>query len=319
MNRREVLAALAAAATPGSWSAAPRQVTFAVQGSEAVRERLSREFARHGYVVGRDLDLAFVDVHDAPVDRVDDLVRSIVASRPEVIAMLAGEPIFAFQRLAGPIPFVFYNLGADPVAMGLVKSIARPGGNITGTSHRLLDMVPKFWELLMAFKPGMTRAAMLTTESVGRQKHYPAMLAVARESASRLRFRLSEILVPDEAPFPAVVDAIRRERAEALLWAEGGSWVHDLIAFAREARLPTAYPSAQLVRRGGLLSITPDMAEGERQAVAIIARILRGERPAEIPVYEATRYHLAVNRRTATAMGLATPASVLLQANEVVD
>lgn len=301
-----------------SLAARPRHVAFANGFSPEGRERLRELFGERGFVVGRDLELSFVNVHDAPRDDVEPLIRRIVASRPDVIAMLAGDALFLLSQLAGDIPIVFYNLGVDPVAMGLVRSMRSPGGTITGTSHRLTDMVPKFWELLKELQPGMKRGGLLMTRGYVGEKHVPALRQAMEAAASGLGITLVEIVVADEGPFPVVAQAIRRARVDAFLLADTASWLDELLAFAQASRTSGIYTSPWFVRRGGLASLSPDFLEGERHAVRIISRILAGESPANIPVYEATRYHLALNLRAAGAMGLVVPPSVLLRADEVI-
>ena len=328
MKRRQLLGAtIAAASLPATvFAQTPARIARVVMAqnlSEASREAYRAEFAKHGWVDGRNLVLSFVDVRDAPEALAEARAREVVASRPDAIMMLASAEIVLFKRLTKDIPFVFYNLGVDPAQTGLVESLARPGGNFTGTSHHLGQVHNKAWSMLKEIHPAVARGGEVyfRDERYGQDELFRKSEAVQRESmqatASRLGITIQTAFVPREATLAQVVDVIRKSRFDALAIAYDVIELPGLIAWLEKARIPAFSNVAAFVRKGGLLAVTFDFREGAFQAVAMVARILRGESPATMPIYEGTRYQIAVNLGTARAMGLAIPASVRIQATEV--
>ena len=323
MKRRELLAAACALATGtgvrAHASSGVRRVVFAFGATDAGRERFVRMFAEHGFVAGRNLVLEFVDVIGSRAPEQEKLAQDVVASRPDVIALPALEPLFLFQRLTRDIPIVFYNYGADPVRVGLVASLRRPGGNITGTTQLLTQMLPKSMALLKELRPRGRHSAMLMTEDAAQAPHIPLLREVHAAAAQELGLTTAEILLPD----PASLETVRALVGKADFLIIDNSvyrmpWMDAFLQHLIEIRTPALYLLTEMVRRGGLLSVTADFAEGQKMGIAIVARILRGESPATIPVHQVTRYRTAINLRTASAMGIEVPPSVVIQANEVI-
>lgn len=328
--RRRLLEGTALAALGSSFARAQAparvpQVTIAVAVNygEKGREWLRAEFAALGWVDGRNLSLSFVHILEAPKDIAEARARQVVASRPDVISIPGSPELFVFQRLTKEIPVVFENLAVDPVSLGLVESLGRPGGNITGTSHDWKEILAMQWGLLKEIRPTLKRGGVLLAEEwLAEEGFRTTFMPIYRQgwdmAAARLGIEIREIAVAKDAPIASLAVAIRKSRAEALLlmMPTGRS---DLIAFLEKAAIPACSGGDGFVRRGGLLSVAPDYDEGVRQGIAIVARILRGESPATIPVYQGTRYPIAVNLRTARAMKITIPQSILLRADLVVE
>ena len=327
LARRRLLLAAALCCPAAALAEAPARVAHVViaygEPSEKRRESHRALFAEHGWVAGRNLALSYVNVVGAPNKaEAEARAREVVASRPDAILMIASAPMAIFKRLTRDIPVVFFDLAIDPAKLGLVESLRRPGGNFTGTSHFWEETLGKMWAVLKEVRPAMKRGAELGEKWDPQDDFYEAFPAAGsidqetkRAIAKRLGIEIVEIDVSKGATLAVVVQAIRKARPDALLT---DIYPPGLFAFLEEARIP-AIGRVPFARSGGLLGMGIDPEEGFRQAVAIVARILRGESPATIPVYQGTRYHFAVNLRTARAMGLAIPVSVLVQATEVIE
>ena len=289
---------------------------------EQGRARWIGWFAELGLTEGSDFSLTILDLGDDynNAAALEERARAIVASRPDLVLSVGAHLAFALKALTRDIPIVFFNYGADPVRTGLVESLRRPGGNISGTAHRLTDMVPKFWELLRELKPGGRRGSILLSEEyLAVAPHIAVFREAQAHAAAQLGIAIDEVVVAERAPFSTVPPAIRKARADYLLVVDAQfAWYPELIHFVQEAGIPAIHPSPRFVRNGGLASVSPNLQEGERQAAAIAVRILRGEAPSGIPVHQATRYHTALNQKTAAAMRLKVPPSILIRVDEVV-
>ena len=294
--------------------------------SEEGRDEWRAIFAKHGWVDGRNLALSFELIRRPPKSEVEARVREIIASRPDAILMLASAEIALFKRLTKDIPFVFYNGGTDPARLGLVESLRRPGGNITGTSLHMDRIWAKAWAMLKEIHPAMKRGGVL--RDLEDHDRYPnedwsrfdsAHREDMQATASRLGIEIRDVFIPKGATLVMAMDAIRKSKSEALRIEVDWTKFPGLIASLEKARILTCGFTPAFVRDGGLLAFTFDFEEGQKQAVAIVARILRGESPATIPIYESARYHVAVNLRTARAMGFTIPASIRIQATEVIE
>ncbi|MEO5678011.1 MAG: ABC transporter substrate-binding protein [Usitatibacter sp.] len=320
MNRRTLLAGGLCAALLARATGKPRpRVVYIAHSVGAVTRSW---YAEHGFVDGRDVEIVAETLAGATGAAMEPRARELLRSRPSVVMLPGWEPIFLFRGLTRDVPLVFVNFGDDPVGLGLVQSLRRPGGNMTGSAQNLMSMTPKLFELLREVRPGGKRGGVLVKESSLRGRHM-VQGHQEIERAGRLHdLDIAAIVVPDDPPMAAVRAKLERERVDYLFVTDdlhGTAMMPELLAHLERARIPAIYISPQLVRDGGLMSFTPDFAQGRKNAVAIAARILRGENPGEIPVYQTDRYHVAINRKTARAMGLQVSAALLTRADEVVD
>jgi putative ABC transport system substrate-binding protein len=319
LNRRTALSCLLAAALP-AWAAParPRVVYIAASVGRTTRSW----YGEHGFVDGRDVDIVAHALPGPTGAEMEPHALELLRSRPNVVMLPGWEATFLFHRLTREVPLVFVNFGGDPVGMGLVKSLRRPGGNITGSAQNMMSMTSKLFELLRELRPGGKRGGVLVKESALRGRHMLQGREEIERAGSLLGLDISVLAVPDEPTMASVREVLARARVDYLFVTDD---VHDkpvlpeLLAHLERARIPTVWISRDLVRKGGLISFTPDVAQGRRSAVEIATRILRGENPATIPVYQTDRYHVTVNRRTALAMGLQVSPALLTRADEVVD
>jgi putative ABC transport system substrate-binding protein len=274
------------------------------------------ELGKLGWTDGRNVQ---VDYHTGATD--SDAIRTyaaeIIASRPDVVLAAGATITAALQRASRSVPIVFVN-ATDPVGGGLVASLARPGGNTTGFTQFEFGLSAKWLELLKEIAPAMTRVAVIrdpTARTGGGQ------LGAIQAVAPSLGIELTPIdpHEPDEMERALVAFASDRNSGVVVTTSRLARAHRDIIiALAERYRLPAVYPFRIYVADGGLVSYGPDSTDPYRRAARYIDRILKGEKAADLPVQAPTKYQLVVNLRTAKALALDVPASVLARADEVI-
>lgn len=333
MNRRQLLGAhillLGAASLfggrEGRTQAPPKRVIW-LGASEEGQMRIRGGFASQNLVDGRDVALAFEAIRNSSKEAAEAQADELVRRRPDVIISVANWTIDLLKRRTQRIPIVFYNVGFDPSRLGWVETLRRPGANMTGTTNMGDQWMTKQWQLLKEVRPSMKRGGLCWwKEEMATEWAIEAALGlepsqrIVREVLDRIEVQLGIEIVDVKLSLGATdrefAEAMRKNRPEALAL---NSQTDSFIAFARAARIPTCGHRFESVRRGLLMAVSWDWLEGETQAVAMAARILRGESPATMPVYRNTRYFVAVNLATARATGIEIPASILLRADEIV-
>jgi putative tryptophan/tyrosine transport system substrate-binding protein len=246
------------------------------------------------------------------------LANELVELKPELIVACGGPAAAALQGATRSLPIVFVQV-VDPVAFGLVASLAHPGGNITGFMHFEQSMVGKWVDVLKEAVPGITRAAVIFDPNNPASNVYlPAIETVSRSIA----VQLTPTGVRDGAEIKRAIEAFAREPNGALIVLPNPVTLvhHELtIALAASHRLPAMYPYRSYPDSGGLMSYGVDLKDMYRRAAVYVDRILKGDRPADLPVQAPTKFELIVNLKTAKAMGLTIAESFLLRADEVVD
>jgi putative tryptophan/tyrosine transport system substrate-binding protein len=242
----------------------------------------------------------------------------LVALAPDIIVATAGPIVKALQQETRTIPVVFTTT-IDPVALGYVASAARPGGNVTGVSYIAQGFSEKYLELLKQIAPTVTRVGVLRdlTVTAGNVQY-----ETVQEGAARLGLTLTSIDVRNAEERKRTVATLSREGKAGLVVTAGvfGN-VHrnEIIALAAEYRVPAVYSNRFYVTNGGLLSYGPAFLEQYQRAAGYIDRILKGAKPADLPVQAPTNYETVLNMKTAKALGLAVPRIVLARVNEVVE
>jgi putative ABC transport system substrate-binding protein len=240
-----------------------------------------------------------------------------VALAPDVILASASRPTAALQQATRTVPIVFAMV-ADPVGAGFIDSLARPGGNLTGFMQFEYSLSGKWLELLKQIAPGLTRAAVF------RDPSNPAgigQFAVMQAVAPGLDMEVVPINVRDAGEIERAVATFARSANGGLIATGGPTTTHAqlIVALAARHRLPAVYPYRFFVSAGGLISYGPDLIDQHRRAAGYVDRILRGEKPADLPVQAPTKYELAINLKTAKALSLTVPQSILLRADEVIE
>ena len=252
------------------------------------------------------------------VERIRTYAAELVALSPDVIMATATATVTPLQQLTHSVPIVFAGV-VDPVGAGFVASLARPGGNITGFTLYEYGMSAKWLELLKQIVPGITRVAIVRDPTIASGIGQLGALQVAAPSFG---VELTPIDVRDVKEVERAVAAFASEPNTGLIVVAGSlAAIHraDIIALVARHRLPAVYPSRYYVTSGGLASYGPDSVDPYRRAAGYVDRILKGEKPADMPVQAPTKFELVINLKTAKALELAVPQSLLTTADEVIE
>jgi ABC-type uncharacterized transport system substrate-binding protein len=242
----------------------------------------------------------------------------LLALAPDVIVAAGTEGVAAMQRATRTVPIVFASV-SDPVGAGFVDNLSRPGGNTTGLMLFEYSLSGKWLELLKEIVPGVMRAAVL------RDATNPAGIAqfgAIRASATSLGIDVSPIGIRDNAEIERGVATLARSSNGGLIVAPSASESEhrsQIIALAARYKLAAVYAFRSAVSAGGLIAYGPDLADQFRHAAGYVDRILRGEKPADLPVQAPNKYELAINLKTAKALGLSVPQSLLARADEAIE
>src|SRR5262245_23942899 len=250
-------------------------------------------------------------------DRFRRYAGELVALAPDVVVAATSISVAALQQITRTIPIVFVQV-IDPVGTGLVTGLARPGGNTTGFTVFEYGLSPKWLALLKEIAPRVTRAAVFRDPTVAAQI---GLLGGIQSVAPSLRMELSLIDNRDAREMERAVAAFAREPNGGQIVLGGFIFLHRelMITLAARHRLPTVYTERAFVTAGGLTSYGPDRVEQYRLAAGYVDRILKGEKPADLPVQAPTKYELVINLKTAQTLGLEVPPTLLARADEVIE
>jgi len=282
----------------------------AEQGMDELREAL-RGF---GWIDGQSIRMTtqFADLKE---ERLAFLAQEFVHRRVDVIVAKGTPPTDAARRATTSIPIVMSG-ASDPIAAGFTRNLARPDGNVTGTSLVLTETAGKRLQLLKEVKPRLTRTAVLHVGGPGRSQ-----LDEVRAAARQLGVELRDFVYRDLDALETQFGEIRAARAESLIVIAAHTIDEvraPLAQLAVRNRLPTAFTFREYVEAGGLMSYGPNLASVHRRAAYYIDRLLRGAKPGDLPIEQASTFELVINMKTAKALGLTIPQTILLQANQVI-
>ena len=251
-------------------------------------------------------------------DKARKYAAELVALAPEVIVTISSTNMTALLQATRTVPIVFVAV-ADPVGAGYVDSLSRPGGNATGFLLFDYSLSTKWLELLKEVAPGVKRAAVLRDPTISSG---PAQFGVIQAAAPSLRVEVSPVNVHDASEIERGVTAFARSGNGGLIVTGSPlSLVHREVIIALSARhkLPAMYFLRQFVTDGGLISYGPNVPDQARRAAGYVDRILKGEKPADLPVQAPTKYELVINLKTAKALGIEVPPTLLARADEVIE
>jgi len=270
-----------------------------------------------GWTIGRNMR---IDTRWSAANAVDirKLAAELVALAPDVILAHGASAVAAVLQATRTVPIVF-PVVPDPVAAGFVESLARPGGNVTGFMTYEFSLGGKWLELLKEIAPGVTRAAVLRDATQGGGT---SVFAAIQAVAPSLRVEVIPVNMRDAGEIERAVAAFARSSNGGLIMTPGGATMlhRDLIfTLAARHKLPAVYPDRGFVAAGGLISYGPDIIDQFRRAAGYVDRILKGEKPADLPVQAPSKYQLVLNLKTAKALGLDVPATVRARADEVIE
>jgi putative ABC transport system substrate-binding protein len=269
-----------------------------------------------GWAVGRDLKIEAREV-GGDLDSLRRYAADLIALAPDVILTIGSIALAPLQQATRTIPIVFVNV-PDPVGAGFVQSMSHPGGNITGFSNFEYSISGKWAELLKQVAPTVSRALVFRdpTSAAG-----IGQFAVVRSVSQALGVELTPVDVRDTDEIERTVAAFAQAGNGGVIVTAGGTAAHRqlIIGLAARYKLPSVYPYRYYAGDGGLISYGPNTHDSVRRAAGYVDRILKGEKPAEMPVQAPTKYELIVNLKTAKALGLTIPQSLLATADEVIE
>jgi putative ABC transport system substrate-binding protein len=282
------------------------RITAFVQGLQAL-----------GWIDGRNVRIEYRWGVGDP-ERLRKSAAELLAFAPDVVLAGGNPAVEAFQQASRTVPIVFANVG-DPVGAGYVASLARPGRNATGFMNNEFSLAAKWLELLKQIAPRVSRVAVFRFPNIAGISQFAAIQAVAPSFGVELTPIDGRSSAEDIER--ALVDFMRGSN-EGLIVTGGGVQQHQrdaIIALAARHRLPVVYSFRRFVVDGGLISLGADQAEPYRLAAGYVDRILKGEKPADLPVQAPVKYETVLNLKTAKALGLDVPTSVLVRADEVIE
>jgi len=276
-----------------------------------------RGLALLGWSIGRNvrIDTRWATANAAEIRR---HAAELTALTPDIILASGGLTLGALLQATRTVPIVF-TYAADPVGAGFVDSLARPGGNATGFLSSEYSIAGKWLELLKQIAPGVTRVAVLRDPA---NPSGPGQFGAIQAMAPSLRVEVNPVDTRDAGDIERAVAALARARNGGLIvtGAVGAQLHRDLInTLAARHKLPAVYFDRNFVAAGGLISYGPDVIDQFRKAAGYVDRILKGEGPADLPVQAPTKYELVINLKTAKALGLTIPPSLLARADEVIE
>jgi len=276
-----------------------------------------QELVRLGWIDGRNVR---IDTRWPVAGNREDTRKyaaELVALAPDVLLAAAAPGVRALEQVTRTVPIVFANV-VDPVGAGFVESLARPGGNVTGFTQFEYGMSTKWLELLKEIAPGVKQAAVLRDPT---NPSGTAQFAAIQAMALSLTVEVIPIGLGDTPEIERTVTAFARSSNRGLIVTSGRAvnYRELIIKLAAQNRLPAVYPYRFYVTGGGLISYGPDLVNQLRSAAGYVDRILKGETPADLPVQGPTKYELVVNLKTAKALGIEVPPSVLARADEVIE
>jgi putative ABC transport system substrate-binding protein len=270
-----------------------------------------------GYVEGKNVVFEW-RFADGKYERLNDLAANLTELKPDVIVAVPSPAIRAVQKATATIPIVMANTG-DPVGSGFIASLAHPGGNITGVSNVSGDISAKYLELLMAIVPKLSRMAILGNP--GSSTHGTIVKNV-QTAAQRSRVTVIQVDARTPEELERGFTVMKREAANAVIVAPDGFVIgqgRQIAELASRFRIPAIYGARESVEAGGLMSYSTDLNENYRRAAIYVDKILKGAKPSDMPVEQPTKFELVINGKTAKALGLKIPQSLLIMADKVIE
>ncbi len=286
-----------------------------VEGSQFL-EALRQGLRSVGYVEGRNLVLERRNA-EGRYDRLPELIADLIRLKVDLIYGLGPPGVQAALQAGTTIPLVVVDLESDPIEKGFVASLSRPGGHITGLFLDMPEITGKWLELLKGAAPKLSRAAVLWDSTTG-----TAQVKAVEAGARALALQVQTFAVEGRDTFGAVLDAVRRMRPGGLVVLSSPFLLQQrqrLARFAGENRLPAISMFREFAEEGGLMAYGPNYIDMTRRGALAIDRILKGAKPGEVPIERPEKFDFIINMKTAKALGLTIPQSLLLRADQVIE
>ena len=330
VTRRRALCMAAGAwllATPVALPAQRRALRIGVLALEPVTDQQAEwkafvdELAQRGFISGRDVEFVFRDA-GGDAAHMQQMAGELVALKVDLIYAVHGSSsALAAQKATTTTPIVFFASG-DPVGNGLVASLARPGGNITGNASLILDVVSKSLQILFDAVGQVATIAHIQPQSYRRLPQFGPLVAALETAARQLRSRVRFVDVDTFEELEPALSDLARQQVGAAIIGGGAPYLNDMDRIALlfiKYRLPTLINWPEFVRAGLLISYSISQPDLARMAAGNVAKILSGAKPADLPVQQPTKFELVINLKTAKALGVAIPKDLLLRADEVIE
>ena len=270
-----------------------------------------------GYIEGKNVrfEYRYAKGHN---ERLPELANELVGLNVDVILTWGTDAVLAAKQATTTIPIVMGAIG-DPLGSGIVTDLARPGGNVTGSSSRTAQLESKRLQLLKELAPGLSRVAIIFNPT----NHYmPLALQSAQKGAQVLHISLAVYEVHDTTTLDAAFATLTKDRPDALMIPADTFLVSQrgrIAQFAIENKLPSVYSFREYIEAGGLIAYTPNYNDLFRRAASYVNKILKGAKPGELPIGQRTTFHLLINLKTARALGLTVSPRLLASADEVIE
>src|SRR5262245_23447491 len=329
MRRREFISLLSGVAVGWPVAANAQQaakiarigyLSADLAGGSGLREAFRQGLRDLGYVEGRNFVIEYRDA-EGKFERLPALAAELVALEVDVIVAPITVAALAAKQATRTIPIVFVG-ASDPVTSGLVTSLARPGGNAAGLSNLAPELVGKRLQLLTQAVPGVSRVAVLWQPGFVGERTEKDLLKEAEVAARGLRMRLQFVKARGPEDFDRAFSDMTSAGADALIVLPSSMLFNErrrLVDLAAKHRLPAVYFGREFVDAGGLMAYGPNFADVFRRAATYVDKILKGAKPADLPVEQPTKFELVINLKTAKALGLEVPTQLIAQADELIE
>ena len=325
MNRKTVILVWLVALALASFRLAEAQQTGKVprigfldastaSGSAVLVEAFRQELSKLGWIEGKNIAIEY-RFAEQKNERLPELAAELVRLKVDLIVVTGTPPVSAAKKATTAIPIVMAN-AADPVGGGLVTSVARPGGNVTGLSSLGTELNSKRLEILKDAVPKLSRVGLLRTSAAS------AQLKEIRPAALALNLKLEEIETqPDPKGLESAFQTAKQKQVGAIMTTTGNRFFAErkrVVELAGKYRLPAIYTQKEFVDEGGLMSYGVDYVDLYRRAAVYVDKILKGAKPADLPVQQATKFEFVINLTAAIQIGLVIPVDLLQRANKVI-
>jgi ABC-type uncharacterized transport system substrate-binding protein len=284
-------------------------------GNAVMVNAFRQELSKHGWIEGRNIAIEY-RFAEHKEERLPELVADLVRLKVDLIVVSGIPPALAAKKATTTIPIVMTNSG-DPVGRGLVTSLARPGGNITGNATLSPELITKRLEVLKDVIPKLARVGLLRTP-----EGQDPQLKELRPAAQALKLKLEEIETqPDAKGLESAFQTAKKKQVGAIMTTTNRYFFAErkrIVELAGKYRLPAIYPEKEFIDEGGLMSYGTDLTDSYRRAAVYVDKILKGAKPADLPVQQATKFEFIINLKAAKQIGLTIPVRVLERANQVI-
>ena len=329
MNRRRRTLVLAAFACPFAAAAQQAKQVWRIgfiavaTGSEAFYEAFRQRLRELGYVEGKNLVIEWRFIKGRATEDAPPLAAELVRLKVDCIAASGVASVRAAKQATASIPIVMVNVDADPVELGFIASLARPGGNVTGFTSIGHDLAAKRLELLKELVPNAKRVGMIVDATTqgrpgdAQKAHYRGTENAAKKLGMESRLFALQSITDLEGLFTRTTDW----RPDVLSFFSGGWFrIHraTIMDWVAKTKLPTVYSNTEFVEHGGLMGYSDDAVHRHREVVEYVAKILSGARPSDLPVQQPTKFELAINLKTAKGLGITVPQSIMVRADRVI-